>query len=124
MVDTWAMMLIVPDAGLAALLLVQGQMEVVWPGASREVMTLIAVLMCNASLADALAVGLVTTMMPTSTKPTDRLSLVNGSAVLTGKARNALGRRLLDPWEQPQEVARIVVADVVVGGLSGLRAAG
>ena len=120
-----AVILIIQDAGLAELVASPVLLAQVWPGAFDEVMMLIQVLrMSVPSLAEALAVGLVSMLTPAIGTPSPRISLAYRSAVLSAAAASEAGDRIAAPHLRPAEVWRLEVTDLVVGGQSGLRLAG
>lgn len=122
--NTVAVILVIQDAGLAELVASPVLLAQVWPGAFDEVMMLIQVLrMAVPSLAEALAVGLVSMLAPAGT-PSPRISLAYRNAVLSAVAGSEAGDRIAVPHLRPAEVWRLEVTDLVVGGQSGLRLAG
>jgi len=123
--DTEAVILTVPDAGLAELLASPVLLAQMWPGAGDEVKVLIQVLrMSVPSLAATLAVGLLTLLTPPAGKPTSEISLAYNSAVVRAIAQSDNGHRVTAPLSRPSEVWRLEIVDLAVGGRSGLRLAG
>jgi hypothetical protein len=76
------------------------------------------------SLADALAVGLVTMLTKPGGPPSPLVSLAYRTAVLTAVAGGQSGDLVDTPHLRAHEVWRLEVTDLVVGGRSGLRLAG
>jgi hypothetical protein len=117
--------LIIPHAGLAQMIASPVLLAQAWPAACGEVMMLIHVLrMSVPSLADALAVGLVSMLTPASGAPSPLVSLAYRTAVLTAVAVSQSGDLVDTPHLRAHEVRLLEVTDLVVGGRSGLRLAG
>jgi hypothetical protein len=117
--------LLIPHAGLAQMVASPVLLAQAWPAACGEVMMLIHVLrMSVPSLADALAVGLVTMLTPPGGAPSPLVSLAYQTAVLTAVAGGQSGDLIDTPHLRANEVRRLEVTDLVVGGRSGLRLAG
>jgi hypothetical protein len=117
--------LVVRDAGLEQLLTSAALVAQAWPGAWEEVMLFIQVLrMSVPSLAEALAVGLITVQLPPVESASARIALECGASVLTAVACGETGVPVEAPHLRPAQVWRLDITDLAVGGLSGLRLAG
>ena len=123
--NTVAVILVIQDARLAELVASPLLLAQVWPGAFDEVMMLLQVLrMSVPSLAEALAVGLISMATPAVGTPSPLILLAYRSAVLRAVAGSKAGERIAAPCARPAEVRRLQVTDLVVAGQSGLRLAG
>lgn len=119
------MILVIPDAGLAQLVASSALLAATWPGACEEIKLLIQVLRLSwPSLAEALALGVISILAPAAGASTSLVSLVHRTAALTAVARNEAGDQIGQPHLRPAEVQRLDVTDLVVGGRSWLRLAG
>jgi hypothetical protein len=117
--------LVIPDAGLTQLVASSALLAATWPGACEEIKLLIQVLrMSWPSLAEALALGVISILAPAAGASTSLISLVHRTVVLTGIARDEGGDQVGAPHLRPAEVQRLDVTDLVVGGRSWLRLAG
>lgn len=125
MSDTRSMLLVVPDAGLDALLRSPMLIEQMWPGASREVMVLFTFLMnpAFATLREVLLLGLVGLMTPAAGANLARISLSYRSVVLVALAGNADWKLIESPYERLDSVEALQILDVAVGGRAALKAA-
>jgi hypothetical protein len=119
-----AVILVIPNAGLDQLIASPVLLAQMWPGACDEVKMLIQVLrMSFPSLAQVLAVGLITILGPWA-EDSPRIALGYGNAVLSAVAFSEADDLVAAPHLQPGSVLRLEVADLSVGGQSGLRLAG
>ena len=119
------MILVIPDAGLAQLVASSALLVATWPGACEEIKLLIQVLrMSVPSLAEALALGVISVLAPAAGASTSLISLVHRTVVLTAVTRNEAGDQVGAPHLRPAEVWRLDVTDLLVGGGSWLRLAG
>jgi hypothetical protein len=117
--------LVVPDAGLQQLIASAALLAQTWPGAWEETMLFIQVLRLSVpSLAEALAVGLISVLAPPADAASPQISLGCGPAILSAIAGGENGDQVAAPHLRPAEVRRLEVMDLTVGGLSGLRLAG
>jgi hypothetical protein len=114
-------LLTVPDAGLEVLLASSVLLKQTWPGASQEAMMLIQVLRVAApSLADVLAIGLVSLLTPSTGRSAAEVALVHQRAVLSAIARRESGARVTAPHTHPCDVTWLEVTDLAVAGRSCL----
>ena len=119
------MILVIPDAGLAQLVASSALLVATWPGACEEIKLLIQVLrMSVPSLAEALALGVISVLAPAAEASTSLISLVHRTVVLTAVTRNEAGDQVGAPHLRPAEVWRLDVTDLLVGGGSWLRLVG
>jgi len=120
-----AVLLMIPDAGLAELIASPVLIAQVWPGAVNDVMLLVHVLrMSGPSLAEVLALGLLTLLTPPVTGQVPPVELAYDMAVLRAVARSEDGKRVTEPHLRMADVFWLEVADIAVSGRSGLRMAG
>ena len=125
--NTWAVILVVPDAGLAELAASSALLAATWPRACEEIKFLLQVLrMSVPSLAEALALGVMSVLAPSGDggASTSVISLVYRTVMLTAVARDEAGNQVTTPHLRPAEVQQLEVTDLVAGGRSGLRLAG
>jgi hypothetical protein len=119
------MILTAADAGLAQLLASKVLLAKMWPAASHEVLVLVQVLRISPTLADALTFGLLALMTPLgSSRPPGELVVAYKTAVVMAVARRPDGELVVVPHTRAMEVAWLDVADVAVGGQSGVRMTG
>ena len=123
--NTYTVILVVPDAGLAQLAASPVLLAQMWPAACEEVMMLIHLLRMSApSLAEVLAMGLIAILAPTAGMISSQISLTYRTAMLTADAIGENGERIGTPHLRPADVRRLVVTDLSAGGRSALRLAG
>jgi hypothetical protein len=123
--NTYTVILVVPDAGLAQLAASPVLLAQAWPVACEEVMTLIHILrMSFPSLAEVLAMGLIAVLGPAAGIISSQISLTYRSAVLTADATCENGDPVGAPHLRPADVRRLVITDLSAGGRSALRLAG
>jgi hypothetical protein len=119
------MMVVVTDVQLSEVLASSVLLMQLWPSAFDEVKLLITVLrMSVPSLAEALATGLVTLLMPPNGATAHELVLVTGGAQLRAVAQTKEGEPVPSPHGHLAEVVRLEVLDVLAEGRSALRLAG
>ena len=116
--------LTVPDAGLAALLASPAALSNAWSAAWEDVKVFLQVLRKSASLAHALALGMVELVAPSTEIPPGQVTLADGPIVLSAMAADEAGGAVLAPHLAPASVRRLAVTEVTVGGHSGFRLAG
>lgn len=115
----------VPDAQLEGLIASQMLLAQLWPLAYEEVKMFIHLLrMSRPSLAEALAVGLITMRIPSAATNSTDVTLEYGSTILTAIAGGQAGDPVPAPHLRTGEVWRLSVTDLSVAGQSGLRRAG
>jgi hypothetical protein len=125
--NTLAVILVIPDAGLAQLAASSALLAATWPRACEEIKFLLQVLrMSVPSLAEALALGVMSVLAPGSEgeASTSVISLVHRAVVLTAVARDEAGNQVTMPHLRPAEVQQLEVTGLVAGGRSWLRLAG
>ena len=123
--NTYTVILVVPDAGLAQLAASPVLLAQMWPAACEEVMILIHILrMSFPSLAEVLAMGLIAILAPAAGMISSQISLTYRTAVLTADAIGENGEHIGTPHLRPADVRRLVVTDLSAGGRSALRLAG
>ncbi len=123
--NTYTVILVVPDAGLAQLAASPVLLAQIWPAACEEVMMLIHLLrMSVPSLAEVLAMGLIAILAPAAGMISSQISLAHRTAVLTADATGENGVHIGTPHLRPSDVRRLVVTDLSAGGRSALRLAG
>jgi hypothetical protein len=115
------MILTVPDAGLEGILASTLLLAQLWPGAVEEVQVFFQVLLvAGPSLAEALSVGLVRMLTPTSGAPASQVFLAYQSVALSAFAADQTGKPVTEPHLRPADVWQLTVTDVVVGGRPAL----
>lgn len=120
-----AVILTIPDAGLAEVIASPVLLAQMWPGARHEVMMLLHMLrMSGQSLAEILAIGLVQLLTPAVTTTLSQVGLAWERATVSGVARGEDGERVAEPHARPAEVRWLEVTDVAAAGRSALRMAG
>ena len=120
-----AVILTIPESGLAELIASPVLLAQMWPGASNEIMLLVHLLrMSGPSLAEVLAVGLIQLLTPPALVSLPQVGLVWQGAILSAVARREDGERVAEPHTRTSEVRWLEVTDVAVAGRSGLRVAG
>jgi len=123
--NTYTVILVVPDAGLAQLAASPVLLAQIWPAACEEVMMLIHLLrMSVPSLAEMLAMGLVAVLAPAAGMISSQISLAYRTAVLTADATSEDEEHIGTPHLRPADVRRLVVTDLSAAGRSALRLAG
>lgn len=114
------MILTVADAGLEGILASREHLIQLWPGVVDDITILIHVLRITpVSLAEALALGLITLLAPTPPATTE-VALANNEAVLHALARREDGVLIRSPHTRTAEVAWLEVVDLTVAGRSYL----
>jgi hypothetical protein len=114
-----------PDAQLEGLIASQMLLAQLWPLACEEVKMFIQLLrMSMPSLAEALAVGLITMRIPPAATISADVTLEYGSTILTAVASGQAGDPVPAPHLRPGEVWRLSITDLSVSGHSALRRAG
>jgi hypothetical protein len=117
--------LVVPDAHLAQLITSPLLLSQAWPAAWEEVKVLIQMLRKSVpSLADALAIGLITIIGPIAGMISSEISLAYRTVLLRADATAENGEKITEPHLRPGEVRRLVVTGLSAGGQSGFRLAG
>lgn len=76
------------------------------------------------TLAEALAIGLISMRVPTAETVSPEVSLEYESTVLSAVAGGAAGEPVPAPHLRPDKVRRLEITDLLVGGTSALRRAG
>lgn len=122
--DTNAVILTVPDAGLAAILASQPALSNAWSIAWHDVRAFLQFLRKSASLAHAVATGMMELVTPTIDVVPGQVVLADGRIVLSGIAGDEAGATVLAPHLDAASVRQLMVTDLRVGGRSGLRLAG
>jgi hypothetical protein len=119
------MILTVADAGLAQLLASKVLLTKMWPSGSHEVLVIMQVLRISPRLADALTFGLLALMTPLGgSRPAGELVVAYKTVVVMAVARRPNGELVVGPQTRSVEVGWLDVADVAVGGQSGVRMTG
>jgi hypothetical protein len=117
--------LVVSDLQLEALICSPVLLAQLWPHAYEEVRTFIQILRMSApTLAEALAIGLITMRIPVTETISPEVSLEYESTVLSAVACGEAGEPVPAPHRRPGEVRRLEITDLLVGGRSALRRAG
>lgn len=117
--------MVVPDLQLEALICSPVLLAQLWPHAYEEVRTFIQILRMSApTLAEALAIGLISMHIPAAETVSPEVSLEYESTVLSAVAGSEAGDPIPSPYLRPGEVRRLEITDLLVGGRSGLRQAG
>jgi hypothetical protein len=117
--------LVVPNLQLEGLICSPALLAQLWPHAYEEVRMLIQILRMSApTLAEALAIGLISIRMPAAETVSPEVSLEYESTVLSALAGGAAGEPVPAPHLRPSEVRRLEITDLLIGGSSALRRAG
>jgi hypothetical protein len=119
------MILVVTDASLESVLRSSVVIEQLWPGAAQEVKMLLSILGSKAfpTLADVLVLGLIALMTPAPGSLPERVLLTYRRVVLAAVALSVDAVRIDAPHARANDVVRLEIVDVAVGGLSALKAA-
>jgi len=117
-------MLTVPNAELSALLSSPSALSNAWSAACEDVKAFLQFLRKSASLAHALAMGIVDLVTPVMELSPGQVVLADGSILLSGIAGDEAGATILAPYAETASVRQLIVTGLTVGGRSGLKMAG
>jgi hypothetical protein len=122
---TAAMFIVVSDATLGQVLASSALLGQAWPGAGQEVQLLLQILRVSVpSLAEALAVGLVTLAATQSAAGRNEVTLNYKRATLRALAQTKNGAAVIDPKDHLPNVVRLDILRMDVEGYPTLRLAG